>query len=213
MLGKGVLGWLAHPQALPGVPDGVIVGEHPREDPAQARPAPPPDPRTVDAPPAPHPGPVDSPPSPDDGRGEAAPVAVDLAELLLAVRTVAAARRVRRAVVRLVGAGATAAIALVVASILDARFPGVHRTILAGAAVAALLPVAVGAWCVGRTPGLGAAYLVGTAVTSGLDLFGIRLFVRDGVVPWVPLLAYGVLVAAPCWALAGWVARASWQPR
>ncbi len=142
--------------------------------------------------------------------GDPAVLALTLADLVLAARAVAAARRVRRVVARLVAVGATAAGVLVLATIVDARLPALHRPTLVVAALAALLPVVVGAWYARRLPG-GSAYLLGTAATSALALFGLRLFVRDGGVPWLPLLAYGVLVAAPCWALAGWAARTSWR--
>ncbi len=147
----------------------------------------------------------------EEHSGGPAPVALNLSDLVLAARAVAAAGRVRRVVSRLVVVGATAAAVVVLATVLDARLPDLHRPILVVAALAALLPVMAGARYARRLPQSGTAYLVGTAATSALALLGLRLFVRDGSVSWIPLLAFGMLVAAPCWALAGWVARATWR--
>lgn len=115
----------------------------------------------------------------------------------------------RRAVVRFVGAGAMAAAAPVAAMAAAGRPSGPVSALVLGVALA-LVPLGVGIRYAGSAPGPGAASLLTCATSSALAVLGLRLFPGDHPVAWLPLLGYAVAVAAPCWALAGWVARSSW---
>ena len=158
--------------------------------------------------------PPELPPGPEDelgvGRAGTEPPVESAAAALLAFYDWTVAGKARRAIRRLVGSGSLAALGLAGAAVAArTNWPGPQSaTVLAG--LLALLPLAVGIRYAGRAPGPGVAYLLGTGTSSVLGLVGLRVLVVAEPVSWPALAALAVLVAAPCWALAGWVARATW---